>query len=142
MEYKEIICEDAWKACCGAGYPLGAFKFKSKNTELYSINRKLHREGEPAYIEYHEGTGKIKIKEYFLNNKYYRVDGPAINHYYSNGTIRLEEYYLNDQLHREDGMAFIEYDENRVPIRGFYFLFGGGMSKEEWENQIQTKLYW
>jgi hypothetical protein len=40
-------------------------------------------------------------KRYYLNNKYHRVDGPAIE--YSDGS---KSWYLNGKLHREDGPAY------------------------------------
>lgn len=42
-------------------------------------------------------------KEWYLNNKLHREDGPAVEYY--NGT---KFWYLNGKLHREDGPA-IEY---------------------------------
>lgn len=49
-------------------------------------------------IEYADGT-----KEWYLNGKRHRTDGPAIEH--SNGS---KGWWLNGKRHREDGPA-VEY---------------------------------
>jgi hypothetical protein len=58
------------------------------------LNGKLHREDGPA-VEYSDGG-----KDWFLNGKLHREDGPAVE--YSNGD---KYWFLNDKLHREDGPA-------------------------------------
>jgi hypothetical protein len=58
------------------------------------LNGKHHREDGPA-CEYPNGT-----KEWWLNGKRHREDGPACE--YANGD---KHWYLNDKLHREDGPA-------------------------------------
>jgi len=57
-------------------------------------------------------------KKWYLNGKYHREDGPAIEN--SNGT---KAWYLNGKCHREDGPA-IEY--------------GGGGTKEWWLNNREV----
>ncbi len=44
-------------------------------------------------------------KSWYLNGKYHREDGPAIEH--ADG---YKEWYLNDQRHREDGPAIERAD--------------------------------
>ena len=67
------------------------------------LNGKLHREDGPA-IEYPTGT-----KYWFLNGKYHREDGPAIE--YANGEKR---WYLNhrpvtwEQVYRQANNPEIE----------------------------------
>jgi len=63
------------------------------------LNGKYHREDGPA-IEYPDGT-----KAWFLNGKRHRENGPAIEQ--PDGT---KEWYLNGKLHREDGPAIEEPD--------------------------------
>ena len=58
------------------------------------MNGKLHRVDGPA-IEDADGG-----KEWYLNGELHRVDGPAIEH--SNGN---KYWYLNDKLNRADGPA-------------------------------------
>ena len=61
-------------------------------------------------------VGADGTKRWFLNNKYHREDGPAVE--YANG----DKYWcLNGKLHREDGPA-IEYanGETRYWINGNY----------------------
>ena len=52
----------------------------------------------PTLTKYSDGS-----KEWYLNGKRHRKDGPAIE--YADGT---KEWYLNGELHRKDGPA-IEY---------------------------------
>jgi len=61
------------------------------------LNGKLHREDGPA-IEYANGD-----KLWLLNGEYHRVDGPAVE--YADGH---KTWWLNGERHRVDGPA-IEY---------------------------------
>jgi hypothetical protein len=63
-------------------------------TKEWLLNGKAHREDGPA-IEYIDGT-----KEWILNGKLHREDGPAIED--ADGD---KYWYLNGKLHREDGPA-------------------------------------
>jgi len=67
------------------------------------LNDKLHREDGPA-IECASGT-----KSWYLNGKLHRVDGPAIE--CANGA---KYWYLNDKLHREDGPAIEWANGNKI----------------------------
>jgi hypothetical protein len=58
------------------------------------LNGKYHREDGPAI----EGASGSKF--WYLNDKLHREDGPARE--YANGD---KVWYLNDKLHREDGPA-------------------------------------
>ena len=76
------------------------------------------------------GLQSLESEKYFLNyNRYIKyVD-------------RHDIIYTTDfEIHNEQGPAWIR----KVEFRSFekYFLFGVEYSKKEWENQIQTKLYW
>jgi len=66
-------------------------------TKRWYLNGKFHRVGGPA-IECADGT-----KSWYLNGEQHRVDGPAVE--YANGT---KYWYLNGKQHRVDGPA-IEY---------------------------------
>jgi hypothetical protein len=57
-------------------------------------------------IEYTVKVYNNGDKEWFLNGKLHREDGPAVE--YSNGA---KSWYLNDKLHREDGPAVEWSDE-------------------------------
>jgi hypothetical protein len=65
--------------------------------KFWFLNGKYHREDGPA-IEYADGT-----KFWYLNDKLHREDGPAVE--YTNGD---KSWFLNGKLHREDGPA-VEY---------------------------------
>jgi hypothetical protein len=67
------------------------------------LNGKYHREDGPA-VE--EASG---YKEWRLNGKLHREDGPAIEH--ANGD---KQWWLNGKLHREDGPAceYIDGDKH------------------------------
>ena len=64
-------------------------------TKKWFLNGKYHREGGPA-IERISGT-----KQWWVNGKFHREGGPAIE--WSNGS---KEWYLNGERHREDGPAY------------------------------------
>jgi hypothetical protein len=72
-------------------------KIDSIGTKEWFLNGKLHREDGPAII-YADGT-----KFWYLNGKLHREDGPAVEDV--DGT---KKWGLNNKLHREDGPA-IEY---------------------------------
>jgi hypothetical protein len=63
-------------------------------TKEWFLNDKLHREDGPA-IERANGT-----KSWWLNGELHREDGPAIER--ANGD---KSWWLNGKLHREDGPA-------------------------------------
>ena len=63
-------------------------------TKEWRLNGKLHRTDGPAY-ERADGT-----KGWHLNGELHRTDGPAVEH--ADGT---KEWYLNGKLHRTDGPA-------------------------------------
>ena len=76
----------------------GIAKYPNGLKEWY-LNGKRHREDGPAY----EGAGGSK--GWYLNGKTHRVGGPAVE--YPDG---LKEWYLNGKRHREDGPA-VEYPD-------------------------------
>jgi hypothetical protein len=63
-------------------------------TKEWFLNGKLHREDGPAY------EGSDGSKSWWLNGKRHREDAPAVE--WSNGA---KEWYLNGKRHREDGPA-------------------------------------
>ena len=66
----------------------------SNGTKEWLLNGKRHREDGPAF-ERPNGH-----KEWWLNDKRHREDGPAAE--WANGD---KEWFLNGKLHREDGPA-------------------------------------
>jgi hypothetical protein len=66
----------------------------SNGQKEWFLNGKRHREDGPA-VEYPNGNNY-----WCLNGKYHREDGPAVE--WASGT---KEWYLNGNLHREDGPA-------------------------------------
>ena len=79
------------------------------------LNGKLHREDGPA-VEWADG-----YKEWFLNGKLHREDGPAVESAFGH-----KEWFLNGKLHREDGPA-IEYSTGTKK----WFLNDKSMSEDE-----------
>jgi len=65
--------------------------FYSDGTKAWYLNRKYHREDGPA-VEYANGT-----KYWYLNGKLHREDGPAIE--WSDG---LKQWYLKGELYSEE----------------------------------------
>ena len=72
-------------------------KIYPDGTKEWRLNGKIHREDGPA-IEHANGS-----KHWYLNGKRHREDDPAIE--YASGT---KEWRLNGKIHREDGPA-VEY---------------------------------
>ena len=92
-------------------------------------------------VEYPDGN-----KEWLLNGKYHRTDGPAIEGatgsklWYLNGDLHRTDgpaierangdkfWYLNDKHHRIDGPAIERADGDRA-----WFLNGKQLSEAEWK---------
>lgn len=88
----------------------------------YKLNGKLHRLDGPA-MEY---CNEPDVYSWYLNGKLHRIGGPAI----SSGAIE-KRWYANGVLHREDGPASI----NCNGVESWY-VNGKRLTKEEFE-----KLY-
>jgi hypothetical protein len=69
-------------------------KVYNNGDKFWYLNGKWHREDGPA-IEWANGD-----KDWYLNDEIHREDGPAFE--YSDGS---KYWYLNDKRHREDGPA-------------------------------------
>ena len=59
----------------------------------------------PIIIYY--DSGKVWIKEWYLNDQLHRTDGPAVIEYFHSGEVWIKEWYLNGEQHRTDGPASI-----------------------------------
>jgi hypothetical protein len=72
---------------------------------------------------------------YYLNDKYHRIDGPAIK--FIDGT---KYWYQNGKCHRIDGPA-IEYSNGEK-----YWFYEGEETdcklQEEFERYLKLKLFW
>ena len=93
------------------------------NRTEWFLNGKYHREDGPA-IECSSGS-----KFWFLNGKRHREDGPAIE--WANGD---KEWFLNGQLHRLDGPA-IEYADGTKE----WFIEGEELTEKEFNNLSHDK---
>ena len=87
-------------------------------TKDWYLNGKRHREDGPA-IEWPDGT-----KHWYLNGKHHREDGPAIE--YSDGA---KEWWLNGNRHREDGPAIVGSDGTKEWYLNDKWLSKGGHKK-------------
>lgn len=84
--------------------------YVNSKIEIYKLNDMIHREEDPAYIEWDINTGNCKAVQYHINNKNHSEDGPAIIEWYVDSCyIKREVYKLNENYHRDDGPAFIDY---------------------------------
>ena len=79
------------------------------------LNGKLHREDGPA-VEYANGD-----KQWYLNGELHREDGPAIE-----DAIGDKWWLLNGKLHRKEGPAIEGIDGTKE-----WFLNGKRMSEDE-----------
>ena len=101
-------------------------KVNKEGTKQWFLNGKLHRDDGPA-IEYINGH-----KKWWLNGKIHRIDGPAVE--YSNGS---KLWYLNDKLHRINGPA-CEYSNGEK----WWYLNGKEVKEEDVINyNITEKQY-
>ena len=89
----------------------------SKDKEWY-LNGKLHRTEGPA-IEQANG-----YKAWYLNGERHRTDGPAVE--WTNGTFK--EWWLNGKLHRTDGPAAEGANDYKA-----WYLNGERYTQEEWK---------
>ena len=90
-------------------------KVYGSGDRFWFLNGKYHREDGPA-VELNNGN-----KEWWLNGERHREDGPACES--SNGT---KEWYVDGERHREDGPA-CEYSDGGKE----WFLNGKGLTEEE-----------
>ena len=68
-------------------------------------------------------------KEWFLNGKLHRVDGPAVE--YADGSKR---WYIDGKRHRIDGPA-IEYANGTK----CWYLDGNKLTEEQWKQAVKPK---
>lgn len=120
MEYKEAFVENFYNLLGNSEifeqFYIGAFVLKDKNRLLYIVDGKIHRDNGPAQI-------------IFENHDPY----PMI--YFT--------YYRYNSLHCETGPAYVVYNTRLInPVEEAYFLNDSELSKQKWEEQVQTKLYW
>ena len=95
-------------------------KVYEDGNKFWYLNGKYHREDGPA-IEWPDGT-----KFWYLNGKYHREDGPALE--YADGT---KKWYLNGKLHREDGPALEWADGSKS-----WYLNGKLLPQEEHQKRM------
>ncbi len=79
-------------------------------------------------IEYKVKVHDDGCKEWYLNDKFHREDGPAAE--LANGD---KFWYLNDKLHREGGPA-VEYADGTKS----WYLNGKYLSEKEHQEQTQS----
>ena len=87
------------------------------------LNGKRHREDGPA-VEFADGS-----KSWYLNDKLHREDGPAVE--FADG---YTAWYLNDKLHREDGPAVERADGNTA-----WYLNGKQLSEAKFNARTKQK---
>ena len=90
-------------------------------TKRWYLNNKFHREDGPA-VEYADGT-----KYWFLDDNLHRTDGPAVE--YVNGN---KLWYLDGKLHRTDGHA-VEYADGTKE----WYLNDVQYTEAEWRKKTQ-----
>ena len=128
MEYKEILVENVNIVI--NDYKVGCICLKDQLITAYLFDGNFHRQDGPALI---------KLEPLYVNNKLlYGDDATGATVYFG----KCCYYYRFGKLHCETGPAFIDYDICDKIVDQKYWLFDKSLTKEEWENQIQTKLYW
>ena len=81
-------------------------------------------------IEYTVKVWTNGTKEWWINGKRHREDGPAIEYASSS-----KHWCLNDELHREDGPAI-----ERANGTKSWYLNGEELSEEEFNNRTKVEL--
>lgn len=76
---------------------------------------------------------------YKLNDKVHREVDPALIQYYENENIMSIGYYKNDKLHREDGPALIQYYKYRNIRSQYYWIRGCKLTEQEWFSQLSVE---
>jgi len=100
-------------------------------SKYYYVNNKFHREDGPA-VEYADG-----IKVWYKNGLYHREDGPAIE--YSDGN---RCWYLNGLYHREDGPAIEYSDGNRCwYLNNKKYGYNNDFTNESWKKFVKTLIF-
>ena len=86
----------------------------------------------------------LHTKQWHLNNKLHRTDGPAVIYYYPSGNISSRGWWINGKKHKIDGPAYIEYiDSNKHFIYNEeWYVDGKRIHPEEWleENNYSLPL--
>ena len=90
-------------------------------------NKFLHKEDGPAVIWNSGDT------EYFVNDKYHRIDGPAVD--YKN----LKIWYVHGVRHRSDGAALISDSYKKYYYKGKVVDVN---NDEDFANFIKFKAFW
>ena len=98
-------------------------RIHANGAKEWFLNGKPHREDGPA-IESASGT-----KYWYLNGKRHREDGPAIE--YADGT---KIWYRNGKYHREDGPAVEHMDGTK-----FWYLEGIEYLEEEFQKKMSPQ---
>ena len=99
----------------------GIFISDLKGLKEWYLNHKLHRTDGPAVVRA-DGT-----KSWYLNGKLHRTDGPAV--VWADGT---KGWYLNGRPHRTDGPAAVYPNGTK-----HWYLNGKQFSEAEWEQKVQ-----
>ena len=119
--YKGKLHRDKGPACI---YIEGSYK-----TTLWYQHGLLHRNNKPAYIG---DNGTMKWYQY---GKLHNEKGPAnICHDYDS-TFIYKEWYINNKIHRIDGPAFIGSIIYYPIDTCKYYLFKKKYTKEEWKKE-------
>ena len=98
-------------------------KVNSHGSKEWYLNGKRHREDGPAY----EGSNGSKY--WYLKGELHREDGPAIE--YSGGS---KEWYLNDKRHREDGPAVESSGGSKE-----WYLNGNKLTEKKYNERMNPK---
>ena len=98
-------------------------KVDDNGNKEWFLNGKWHREDGPA-IEFAVGN-----KEWHLNGHRHREDGPAVE--FADGN---KLWYLNGQYHREDGPA-VEYTNGYKA----WYLNGENLTEQEFNKRTQVR---
>lgn len=104
-------------------------------SEIWYTDNEIHRDGNPAWIEYYE-NGTRKEERWYKENKRHQdvvceagIDLPAITEYYENGNKKAEYWYTKNRLHRTTIVD--DEKETRLPAE-IHYSKNGEITEQSW----------
>lgn len=131
--------------------PIGAYKLITKSFIFYYLNNEYHNEDGPAVIEL-DDNGNPESEEYYQFGKMHpSKDGVYFRFYFggeASGKVSRESFcnYYDDSYnyynHCETGPAWIDYNIDGSVKEKVYYLNNNRYSEKEYNEMMETKLYW
>ena len=96
------------------------------------VSYPIFESAEPKLSLDYDDDGHLEAKNWHLDGRLHREDGPASIQYYPDGTPDLKSWLRNGLLHREDGQAMLAYYPDGKVALTSWWLNGNQYTKAEW----------